>query len=456
VKPRCVWSLPGLVLVAGRLRLGMALGLFLCLPLVWLSARGLGAANIRATTRYVSASDALCGGHAPCYHNVQDAVDAAGLSDAVLVQGGTYIDSDTASVGYVVMLTKTISLHGGYNGGFAEPPDPAANPTILDAQGLGRVISVSGNTTPTIAGFVITGGNAHGRGGGLGNDAGGGVSCGDAHPIIAGNIITGNTASSNSGVDGGGISLAHCHRAVVTDNIIANNTASSGGFGRGGGVSADYSNGVVISGNQVMANAASTASTGYGGGIYLYTSDVTVTGNTIVGNWGSTVASGEGGGLWTEYGYVSIGHNHVQTNTAGVENRDTGGGGLFAVYGDGVALAGNTFTGNVADSGGAIGIVQGTSFTLTNNILAGSRAQHEGDALAIAGYSGYPSIGRLLHNTIADNRGDSSEAVHVTALVSLSLTNNIIAGHMLGITNAQPASATVTADHTLFYANAAD
>jgi hypothetical protein len=39
----------------------------------------------------------------------------------------------------------------------------------------------------------------------------------------------------------------------------------------------------------------------------------------------------------------------------------------------------------------------------------------------------------------------------VDSYVALTLTNNLIAGHTVGVTNTQPASSTVTADTNLFW-----
>ena len=63
----------------------------------------------------------------------------------------------------------------------------------------------------------------------------------------------------------------------------------------------------------------------------------------------------------------------------------------------------------------------------------------------------------LLHNTIADNPGGDGTGLYAWGdSVTLTLTNNIIAGHAVGVTSTNPASSTVSADHTLFYGNDID
>ena len=106
------------------------------------------------------------------------------------------------------IISKTVTARGGYSTTNWTTPDPLANPTTLDARGLGRVLAIGGTPsagsgqaasvgfasasrsaaeraaqapatqaiTPTVEGLRLTGGDATGLGGGLYNaDAGGGV-----------------------------------------------------------------------------------------------------------------------------------------------------------------------------------------------------------------------------------------------------------------------------------------
>jgi len=446
----------------------------------WLMALGIGSALTLATlgllagqpstvraeggTLYVAPDGndgKLCDSIAHRCRTVQRAVDLAAEGDTVKVAGGVYSDVDTQALGYVVAISKTITLRGGYSTAFADPPDPAAFPTTLDAKGKGRVIQITGDVsvpiTPTIEGFTITGGNATGLGGYQGVDAGGGIYCYRAHPIISGSTITANTASSNGSVSGGGIFLYHCASAMLSHNTITGNTASTGGFGRGGGVNLTYSNGTIISGNCIISNTASTAGYGYGGGLYLYSSDTTIAGNTLEDNIGTTgTADGNGGGIWIEYGAVTINHNIIRGNVARTPDEGSGGG-VFVVYGEEITLDGNTITANTAESGSGIAISQGSVFTLTNNIIARNHeaawSADRGGALRFTAGDTRPSTGTLLHNTITDNAGVFGQGLSVGKCVTLDLVNNIMAGHTIAITNTNPVSSTVTAGHTLFTGN---
>ena len=404
----------------------------------------------------------LCNSIGSRCRTVQRAVDLAADGDTVKVAAGTYSDPDTAVLGAVVAIDKTITLSGGYDASsFADPPDPTAHVTTLDAEGQGRVITIGSDASPTIEGFIITGGDATGLGGTGGvQDAGGGIYCYEAHPTLRKNTIAGNLASSNAGVSGGGVHLERCRRSVISNNTLEGNTASSGGYGRGGGVTLVYSNEAIISGNYMVNNTASTAGTGYGGGLYVFYSAATIDGNTMERNVGSTTADGQGGGIWIQNSSVVVSKNTVKGNAAGAPNLGTGGG-VLAVYCEAITLDSNLILDNTAQSGNGVAISQGSTFTLTNNIIAGNHSgcapwQECGGALWLSARSEYPTNGTLVHNTIADNAGDeesTGQGLYVRNYVTVDLINNIIAGHTVGISNTDPASAVVTADHTLFNGN---
>lgn len=358
--------------------------------LVLLVAATLATRVTRASGPLYVSTDGFCGENIPCYTNVQVALNAALPFDEILVATGTYTDT----AGTVAEITETITLQGGWNADFTAC-DPEAYPTTLDAQGQGRVVYIHGDISPTIDGFIITGGNAdaeaHYR------RQGGGIYSTGADPVIQNNVIT--------------------------DNIASTSTSASD-FGFGGGLYLyDASASALVSGNQILSNTASTGYTGYGGGLYLHHSDATVSGNTISGNTAGIAPNSEGGGVMLNYSNATLDANRIISNTA--------------------------------PGGGGLNVVTSAPFTLTNNVIAQNRADGVAGGIRVWGSVGLPTSGALINNTIAQNNlGSGDEGVYATGTTTLTLTNNIVVSHTYGILAAS--DTTVMADYTLFYGNTND
>jgi len=441
--------------------LGLAISVVLSTGLLWF---------LSSTAQMASAPGVLyvapggnCGGPTPCYATIQEAVDAASPGDEIRVATGTYTDIHyRAGIAQVVYISKTVTVRGGYTTSNWDAPDPDANPTTLDAQGLGRVLVISGTIAPTVEGLRITGGDATGLGGTTwaDTDGGGGVYVYHADPTIAHCYIYSNTATTittNFGC-GGGLHLAWSD-AVLENNMVVSNTASSGKGGFGGGIYLEYSQ-AMLRYNTVMSNTAGTRrGMNYGGGLYLYVSDATLTHNRIISNVASTVTNAwaHGGGLFLNYSDALLVGNVVQGNIASTGSRGHGGG--MRIYGGAATLSGNIIVSNTASTagfgyGGGVDVKGGGPVIFINNIVADNHADIEGSGLRFLDSSSYPASGHLLHNTIADNHG-SGQGVYVGEYTTLAFTNTIIAGHSsVGIT--VTAGSTATLEATLWYGNGSD
>ncbi len=213
------------------------------------------------TIRYVApdgSDDSDCTNPAfPC-GTIQFAIDQADTGDEVRVAAGHFTGvNDLGGLAQVVYVAKTVTIRGGYPP-FTGNPNPAIQVTILDAQGQGRGLYVTGHVTPTIEGLYVTGGNATGLGGGpLGYDAGGGIYIITATATISDCRVFSNTASSAYGY-GGGVYLKDSPSTLV-NSTISNNTASSASSGSGGGVYLDDSDATLV-GNVVASNGVHSAS----------------------------------------------------------------------------------------------------------------------------------------------------------------------------------------------------
>jgi len=376
------------------------------------------------------------------YHTIQSAVDAAGDGDVIKVAGGTYTTVNAyGGLAQIVYISKSITIRGGYSPAFAEPPDPQANPTTLDAQGKGRVISIIGTIHPTVEGLRITGGDL-GRGG-----VGGGIYVVSASALIRNNWIFGNSA-----FQGGGAYLQGS-ASVLTGNTIVTNTTPA--WGSGGGLYLHQSD-ALLQGNRVLSNTAS-----YGGGLYLDRSMATIRANTVSFNTADRtgvlagVASlspqspilSSGGGIVLAYSAATLVGNAITANTT-----DDEGGGLL-VFQSPAILRRNTVIANRARYGGGA-LLSRSGATLTNNVIADNVADVAGSGLFIEG-----SSPRLLHTTLARNGGGDGSGVYVTTYppyplpgpgvsTMIRLTNTIVVSHIVGIS--VTAGNTVTLEATLW------
>jgi uncharacterized protein (DUF779 family) len=141
-----------------------------------------------------------CDGASPCYGNMQGAVDAARDGD-VKVATGIYTDVNTyGGLKQIVYISKTTIIQGGYTITNWTMPYPIARPTMLDAQGQGRMLYIAGNISSTVEGLDLTGGNAAGLGGDPWGDTGGEVYIAFAKATVSNCRIYSNTAGRGGGV----------------------------------------------------------------------------------------------------------------------------------------------------------------------------------------------------------------------------------------------------------------
>lgn len=410
------------------------------------------------------------------YDNVQAAVDAAGSGDVIKIAAGAYTGvNNRAGLSQLVYLNKALTLQGGYTTTFVDPPDPVNNPTILDANGAGRVLYVLGANGATIAGLRLTGGynnSPSDKGAGLvilnstvtvrdnwiySNTStlswGGGVYIGASSFSLVSNTVASNQASNF----GGGLYLEGSNGQVLsntiqsnlaggavvfggvvtfTNNLIAGNMHSYGagltlGNGdilvsnnvisgniatyQGGGIDVTAGNNIVINGNVIIGNEAGGCA-----GFDLSGASAVFTNNSVIGNE-ATDYDGGGGCAGSENAVLE--DNYISGNTA-----QRYGGGFHAGGPDSSTLDGNVFTGNSASCGGGVSFYEG-SRTFTNNIVADNQAS-TGSGLCIQG-----GAHTLQHNTFARNSGGNgirvirSPGMPATAL----FTNTIIVAHATGI-----------------------
>ncbi len=138
---------------------------------------------------------------------IQDAVGVAAQGDVIKI-AGLCVGIDAQ-----VTLNTNVTLRGGYRNQDWDAFDPVAHPTILDAEGVGRVVTITGGS-PILEGLHITGGQ---------DEHGGGVYIANASPTLSSLWVYSNTATQN----GGGLYIWNA-APNLTNNVIADNQAPLG------------------------------------------------------------------------------------------------------------------------------------------------------------------------------------------------------------------------------------
>lgn len=222
------------------------------------------------------------------YAKLNDAIHAAVAGDVVLVAPGRYTwtnqgDGDATQGLFIVRRDQTDFTIRGEGG---------AGVTILDAEGQGRVMYVTGGTFGagaertwagvTVEGFTFTGGLALGVVGQLGPPwAGAGIALHLTDTLVRDCVFRGNRAVEGGAVWMGGQGGSRLENCLVEDN--------QGEYG--GGVYMVNSEPVMsLSGCVIRDNAATLA----GGGIYLNNVGLEMDGTLVYGN----AAFDRGGGLY--------------------------------------------------------------------------------------------------------------------------------------------------------------
>jgi hypothetical protein len=367
----------------------------------------------------------------PC-RTVQYAVDKALPGDELRVAAGTYTGTNEyGGLSQMVRLAKTLTIRGGYTTSDWAVPDPQANPTVLNAEGTGRVIVISPTITVHLEGLRFAGGDATELGGGpaiaLGGeppikDAGGGLYILTATVTISNSWIMSNTASSGTERPGcGGGLYTRGGSVTLVHNQIVSNTAGVNVLGFGGGIYVDRGS-ATIRRNKIVGNTAGLWDDGFGGGLYLYGGvppeplpRASLVDNTLQGNYASRTADGQGGALYANHCQVELADNLVQYNTGGTATEGKGGG-LYIFFSEAL-LERNLVRYNIASRGDE-GISGGVHFctcgdvTLRNNTIFSNTASTTGNGYG-GGVSFCKTTATLDRNAIISNTATFSTALEV-------------------------------------------
>ncbi|MYA08517.1 MAG: DUF1565 domain-containing protein [Holophagales bacterium] len=249
----------------------------------------------------------------------------ANTKTAILIAAGTYPTHN-------LTLPPNTDLYGGFDPtststDWTSNRDIQSHPTILDAQGEDRVLTISGEAnTNRIDGLHIQGGLVQAPGGAILIDG--------ASPVLTNNVFTNNSTLTpanwapkylhETAHDGGAVYCRNGGAPEIRNNLITENGTETG---RGGGIAFDHGCDGLIADNAIIANIAGAADTmrsSDGGGISIFNwSSPEITGNVVLGNW--ALNNNDGGGIFVAYWSSARVRDNVIVANLGSDD----GGGLF-------------------------------------------------------------------------------------------------------------------------------
>ncbi|MBC8447965.1 MAG: right-handed parallel beta-helix repeat-containing protein [Chloroflexi bacterium] len=270
--------------------------------------------------------------------------------------------------------------------------------TIIDAQGLDRVLHVHSGQTVSVNNVTMTEGQAPSP------DDGGGIENSGGTVTLNNSTIISNTAAWC----GGGI----YNKGTVTLN---NSTISSNHANGGGGGIHNYPGSTVTLNNSTISN---NSADWRGGGIWVtLRGDVTITNSTISDN--ST--GGNGGGIENSDGTLTLNNSTVSNNSA-----ERNGGGIYNEKGT-VTLDHSTVISNSAEgSGGGIHNYTSCRLTLTSSSVSNNSA--EGSGGGIYSYD-FCSVGVSNSSVSNNSAGYRGGGIYNNEGGSLSVKNSTVSNN---------------------------
>ncbi len=381
---------------------------------------------------------------------VRTAVTAASAGGVVKIAGycaGAVLDSGTTQV---ALITKTLTVAGGYTTTNWTASFPITQPTTLDALTQGRVISAT--AAMTVSNLTVQRGNINGDGGGAW--FGGAATLSNTQFISniagadGGGAWFGSTSTLNGGVfhqnlaggsqEGGGAYFVAS--TTLSGTQFISNTFTSLGSGTDCGISA------ACGGGAFFANAASATFTNthfsgntarFGGGLFslstLVMRGIQISSNTAQGTGGGARVSGAvtlNGGVFQNNtasagGGLSAYNTLVLTDTQFLSNTANLGGGAVVI--GAATLTGGLFqnnrsTGNVGGIG-AGGLYAGNTLEMTGTQFISNAAQIEGGGAYVAGAVSLNG-GLFQNNTSTTSGGGGLYASSTLALTGTQFISN--------------------------------
>ncbi len=458
-----------------RITFSLILGFTASIVLVFALQQSSMIGHAAGTTLCVMPQGESTGPFAPCdqvFTSVQDAVDTAVNGQEIWIASGVYTGVQARNnITQVVYLDKSVTLQGGYTIPFDTPPNPETNPTILDAEGNGRVIYVAEGQTVSISGLNLINGDATGLGGRAGSSLGwgGAIFATSATITITQSTIVNNIAESiYGGGFGGGIAVRN-GTLYLHNSVVSNNIAASFNHGVGGGLALENSdfyieNNVIVNNTAVITNEVNGAfgAYGFGGGIAIGDASGTIINNQISENRATQLGkNGFGGGIYIDVESnqtITIQNNNISNNIAllnaniSLDTYGFGGG----IYIENISntnpilianISNNTLSQNSAlvngytGWGGGIAIINRNNepvqlsfkenelFQNNANDRMDNNAYGLGGGAVFGNVTGTLAQNRFISNTVARSKNGNGSALYI-ASGNVTLKNDLFQGNI--------------------------
>ncbi len=287
------------------------------------------------TLKTTKTSDPYIQNTGDSYSTIQEAVDHAQSGDTIIIDPGTY----TGTGNYNIQINKDLTLIGS---------NDTNNPTIIDAQGLGYIFTITAGVNVTLQYLTLINGNT----------ANGGAITNYGTLTINNCTFTNNTANENMGGAINNDGTLTINNSTFTDNNANNDW--------GGAI---YNTGTLTD----TSNTFNDNSAYNGGAIYNDNNGIlTETNSTFTNNTANYI-----GGALDNHGTITIENCTFTNNTA---TNDNGG----AIYNEFDSpntdtINNTTFTENNAQAGGAI--TNDSTLNINNNTFNSNTSQGSGGAI---------------------------------------------------------------------------
>ncbi len=267
-------------------------------------------------------------------------------ADEIILPAGTYlltipgVNENNAATGDLD-ITGPLTISGA-----------GAATTIIDANGLDRVLDIQAQGSLSLQGVTV-------RGGFVTGGSGGGIN------MLNGNLtVTDSVVTQNSSNAGGGIAqLGSSPQIVINNSTINANTSVNG---PGGGLFINAAN-LQITDSVISGNAAND-----GGGLVFYFGSLTMTDSVVEGNTAVTI----GGGIFNGGSGLVI-SSTIQNNTSNGSNANNPGGGGITNAGT-LTVRNSEVISNHAPNYGGGGLINAGTLMLENTAVTHNNALYGG------------------------------------------------------------------------------